>query len=136
MISRLPLFELHKKWLAEVYNAYSTKAKNEYSIEFYISLLFHCLVYKVEAKNEVALVYKDRLNKLQELMRYRNYNEIGITIPNFTFQLLFEKIEPICILNLIRIILLERKLIFIESDCSNNAIITESLLQLVYPLYS
>eukprot|EP00826_Nyctotherus_ovalis_P066106 TRINITY_DN9749_c0_g1_i2.p1 TRINITY_DN9749_c0_g1~~TRINITY_DN9749_c0_g1_i2.p1 ORF type:complete len:270 (-),score=71.96 TRINITY_DN9749_c0_g1_i2:380-1189(-) len=140
LISRLPLFELHKKWLVEVYTACSFRKLRgetnvEYTLEFFVSLLFHYFAYRVNAKNEVAVVYEDRSKKLQELMRYRNYNEIGITLPNFTFQLLFEKIEPICILQLIKIILLERKLIFIESDCANNAIITESLLQLISPLY-
>lgn len=140
LISRLPLFELHKQWLVEVYTACTCRKRKgetnaEYTLEFFVSLLFHYFAYRVNAKNEVALVYEDRSKKLQELMRYRNYSEIGITLPNFTFQLLFEKIEPVCILHLIKVILLERKLIFIESDCANNAIITESLLQLICPLY-
>jgi len=81
--------------------------------------------------NEIAIVSK--LDK-EEIMRYRNYSEIGITLPNFTFQTLFEAIEPNYILYLIKLILLERRLIFIRTDCSNNTIIIESLLQLIYPL--
>jgi len=109
--------------------------KPEYTIEFYLSLLFHYLAYNIDLQNEIAIVYKEKglLNK--GLLRYRNYSEIGITLPNFTFQTLLESIEPIHIIYLIKLILLERKLIFIRTNCSDNAIIIESLLQLISPLY-
>ena len=126
LISKIPLFELHQKWLIEIYNSYTKK--NCYPIEFYLSLIFNYFICDVDSLNEVLISSKD------QLLRYRNYNEIGITIPNFTFQILMENIDPEQIMLLIRLILLERKIIFVKSDCNNNAMIIESLLQLICPL--
>lgn len=111
-----------------MYNSYIEK-KNQFNIEFYVSLIFNYFVHNVDARNEVAIYYKG------ELVRYRNYREIGITLPNFTFKELFKSIVPEHIITLIKLILLERKLILIKSDCSKNAIIIESLFQLICPLY-
>ena len=41
----------------------------EYTIEFYISLLFHYKNYNTNLMNEVCFMYKDTN---QEFMRYRN----------------------------------------------------------------
>ena len=156
LISQLPLFDLHKKWLVEIYKAYFARLNlkgleekkgsdkkpsqkpqqaEEYTVEFYLSLLFHYLSYNIDKQNEVAIVYTDRTSPHKGLLRYRNYSENGITLPNFTFQTLLESIEPIHIIYLIKLILLERKLIFIRNECNENAIIIESLLQLISPLY-
>lgn len=140
LISRLPLFDLHKKWLTEVYKDYVFKLygsaeerkESDYTLEFYVSLLFHYLGYNASQMDEVAVVSRE---ERKEIMRYRNYSEIGITMPNFTFQVLLETIEPSYIVYLIRLILLERRLIFIKNDCADNTIIIESLLQLICPLY-
>jgi len=101
-----------------------------YNIEFYVSLIFNYFMHNVDSRNEIAISYKNRL------VRYRNYREIGITLPNFTFKALFKSITPDNIMSLIKLILLERKLIVIKTDCSKNALIIESLLQLISPLYS
>lgn len=139
LISQLPLFELHKKWLLQLYEIYTLNITNclfpNYNIEFYISLIFHYLPYSIDMQNEVSIVYKDSKANIKELMRYRNYNEIGINLPNFTFQKLLETIEPIHIIYLVKLILLERNIIFVRTNCSDNTIIIESLLQLICPLY-
>jgi hypothetical protein len=127
-ISQLPFFELHKKWLLEMYEAFIGNT-NSYNIEFYISLIFNYFMHNVDSRNEIAISFTDRL------IRYRNYREIGITLPNFTFKALFKSIAPENIMVLIKLILLERKLILIKTDCSKNALIIESLFQLINPLY-
>lgn len=127
-ISQLPFFELHKKWLREMHESFAENA-GEHSVEFYVSLIFNYFVHNVDSRNEVAIAHKGRL------VRYRNYREIGITLPNFTFKALLKSISPEHILALIKLILLERKLILVRSDCSKNALIIESLFQLINPLY-
>ncbi len=156
LISQLPLFDLHKfvftpqfadrKWLVEIYKAYFARseektktagtepARLEYTMEFYLSLLFHYLSYNIDLQNEIVIMYKDRSSSAKGLLRYRNYSEIGITLPNFTFQSLLESIEPIHIIYLMKLILLERKIIFVRTDCNDNAVLIESILQLINPL--
>lgn len=130
LISYLPIFDIQKVILGEMYS--SMTFNKEYSPEFYISLMLHHLVYNSELQNEV-LVTSD--NYLLSFFRYRNYKSVGLTLPNFTFQLLMETIELKEILDLVRFLLFEKKVILIRDDCNENAILIESLLMLLSPLY-
>ena len=125
-ISKIPLFELYEKLLIELYDSYMSKSN--FTMEFYLSLIFHYFTYNVTLLNEIAISHNGKL------IRYRNYSEIGITIPNFTFKVLLKHIDPEYIIILIQLILLERRIIFVKKDCSINAIIIESLFQLICPL--
>eukprot|EP00826_Nyctotherus_ovalis_P005862 TRINITY_DN11337_c0_g1_i3.p1 TRINITY_DN11337_c0_g1~~TRINITY_DN11337_c0_g1_i3.p1 ORF type:complete len:149 (-),score=8.40 TRINITY_DN11337_c0_g1_i3:63-509(-) len=139
VISQLPVFDLHKKWLIEVYEAYIA-SKNDsrarkYTLEFYISFLFHHLYYNSKWQNEVQIHYKDKRNNSKTFINYRNYKPEGFTLPNFTFQTLLESIQPRQLLELIKCLLLEKKVLLIRDQYSDNAVIIESLLSLLFPLY-
>lgn len=113
----------------------SGNSNNKYPIEFYISLIFYHLSYNSCLQNEIEIVFENKLKKPQRLFKYRNYKEVGLTLPNFTVQALIENIEPAHIMELIKLLLLERKVLLISSNCSCNAVIIESILMLLLPLY-
>jgi hypothetical protein len=139
VISQLPIFDFQRNWLIKVYESFifppellrhSTKLQEKkWSLEFYISLLFHHLYYNSEWKNEVLISYNNH-----RLSSYRNCRTTGLTLPNFTFHTLMTTMKPNRILELIQYLLLEKKILLVQSQYSNNAIITESLLSLLYPL--
>jgi len=139
IISQLPVFELQKKWLIEVYEAYIASKSNShtriYTIEFYISLLFHHLYYNCEWQNEVEVFYRDKRNSKRTFIKYRNYRSEDFALPNFTFQTLLETIQVNQILELIKCLLLEKKILLIRDQYSDNALLIENLLLLLFPLY-
>ena len=132
VISKMAIFELQKNWLIRTFFAYRVNSDKEedYTLEFYISLLFHHLYYNSKWQNEVEI-----LNKGKPFATYRNYQSSGLTLPNFTFQLLLETMKPNKILELVQCLLLEKKIILVKSQYSDNAIIIESILSLMFPLY-
>ena len=147
VISQIPLFDLQRSWLIEVYEAYIAARSGDayksalrntpgkkYTLEFYISLLFHHIYYNSEWQNEVEIFYRDSHKHRKTFARYRNYKPVGFTLPNFTFQPLLEAIKPNRILELIKYLLLEKKILLIRSQYSDNAVIIESLLMLLSPL--
>lgn len=138
LVSQLPLFDLQKKWLVKVYEAH-TAAKGfakggKYTLEFYISLLFHHVYYNSEWNNEVQVYYRDSFKRKRNFIRYRNYRSVGFTLPNFTFQALLETMKPNRVLELVKYLLLEKKILLVQRNYSENALIIESLIALLSPL--
>ena len=138
LISQLPLFDLQKKCLVKMYESYvnsinSTKKQN-LCLEFYISLTFHHLYYNSEWKNEVEIIYNNQHKNKRAFLRYRNYKPTGFTLPNFTFKSLLETMKPNRVLELIKYLLLEKKILLVQNHYSDNAVIIESLLTLLSPL--
>ena len=111
-------------------------ANKKYTVEFYISLLFHHIYYNSEWQNEVEIFYRDSRKHRRTFARYRNYKPTGFTLPNFTFQPLLESIKPNRILELTKFLLLEKKILLVRDQYSDNAVIIESLLMLLSPLYN
>ena len=66
------------------------KLQSIYSMEFYISLVFHHLSYNSELQNEVEVVMMKDIRNREPFIRYRNYKGVGLTLPNFTIQALLE----------------------------------------------
>jgi len=128
VISSLPVFEFQKALVNALYE--SIKYDSQYPLEFYLTLSFHHLFYNGDLKNEVKLV----TNKNTYFAQYQNYKLKGITPTNFTFQLLIEAIKPRQLLQILKLLLLEKKIILIRDNCDNNAILIESLLVLLSPL--
>ena len=112
-----------------------TLTKCQLTAEFMVSLLFHSLSISNLNSKEVQLAYFDANNNAKVLMRYRNYKGYGFALPNFSFELLVKKISPINILKLVCALLLERKVILLFQNYQQNAIIMESLISLLTPLY-
>ncbi len=138
--------EICRKWLIEVYEAYIASkgerprtrqpAGKKYMMEFYISLLFHHIYYNSEWQNEVEIFYRDAHRQRKTFARYRNYKPVGFTLPNFTFQPLLESVKPNRILELVKYLLLEKKILLVRNQYSDNAVVIESLLMLLSPLYA
>ena len=122
-------------------NMNNTGSQNKYSMEFYLSVLFHHLYYNPQFSNEVEVLYsvpqlqggKQRGGR-KSMFRYRNYKDIGFTLPNFTFQILLERLDPYRIMHIFSVLLLERKLLLIHDNYGENALIIESLIALLSPL--
>ena len=136
IISQFAIFDLQRQWIIAAYEAYKSKDNNsdkdkKYELEFYISFLFHHIYYNSEWENEVEIIS----NSKHEFSRYRNCKSYGFTLPNFTFKVLLETMKPNRILELIQYLLLEKKILLVQSQYSNNSIIIESLLSLISPLY-
>lgn len=108
------------------------KTKSFPTLEFYVSLVFHHLSYSADLQNEVEIISSaDTCITL----RYRNYKAVGLTLPNFTVQALTGSIRPETILELVKLLLLEKKIILVRDNCSDNALLIETLLMLMSPLY-
>lgn len=112
-----------------------THKKNEYyyPIEFFISLSLYHLTFNSTWEKEIVITDKNSNKNVQ--FRYRNYPEIGLYLPLFGYTALLDNISSSKIIELIRHILLEHKIILIRTEFSNNAEIIEALLQLIAPLY-
>ena len=106
----------------------------KYTLEFYISLLFHHVYYNCQLQNEVELYYRDQHRRRKTFVRYRNYSTSGFTLPNFTFEVLLSAIKPNRILELTKFLLLEKKILLIRDHYADNAVLIESLLMLLSPL--
>lgn len=133
-----------RKWLLEVYKAYlsnlntiknPSKERKKLTVEFYLNLLFHQLNYNSEWQNEVLFFTRDQNRKRKTLLRYTNYKENGFFVPNLSYKLLLDSIKPNSILLLVKLLLLEKKILLVRSNYADNAIIIECLLSLLYPLY-
>lgn len=88
------------------------------------------MFYNAELKNEVRLV----IGKNTHFAQYQNYKLRGITPTNFTFQSLIEAIKPTQLLQILKLLLLEKKIILIRDSCDDNAVLIESLITLLSPL--
>jgi hypothetical protein len=128
VISSLPVFEFQRALINALYE--SIKCDSQYSLEFYLTLSFHHLFYNAELKNEVRLV----IGKNTHFAQYQNYKLRGITPTNFTFQSLIEAIKPTQLLQILKLLLLEKKIILIRDSCDDNAVLIESLITLLSPL--
>jgi len=118
------------------YKYTSSDPPENYTMEFYTSILFHHLSFNPSLNNEIELIYFDRGNKQKRFLRYRNCKDTELTLPNFTFRALLKAIKPYHLLDLIKLLLLERKILLVQNDQNSLALIIESLLILLYPLYA
>ena len=133
IISKYPLFSLHEDWLENVY--LSITKQSVYTVEFYISLLFHSLTFKPNMRNLIEVGHLDFAHyKFIPLLSYSNFNETGITLSNQPFRKLFERIKANHIFKLLTLLLLERKILLIQNDDNDSAIIIECLTSLMSPL--
>lgn len=103
-------------------------------MEFYTFLLFHQFSLNRDLNDEIEVIYTDQRKRQKSFLRYRNCKETGITLPNYSFRILLESFKPKELIILIQLLLLERKLILIQSDPNQFAIVIESLLLLLAPL--
>ncbi len=107
------------------------------TVEFLLSLLFHGVTFSSAANNEVQLSYQCPEDEEPDkpLLRFRNQRGYGLQLENFAFELLVKKIPPQAMLKLVCALLLERKVVLLFQNYQQNAIIMESLLSLLVPLY-
>jgi hypothetical protein len=105
--------------------------KQNYSIEFLLSLLFHTLYFNSSYQNEIRII--DSISDRKPFLQYRNYREYGFTLPNFCFDVLIKKVPVEMIVTLVKALLLEKNVILIQESTYHSAIIIESLLCLLTP---
>lgn len=129
VLSSLPVFGFQKALVNALHD--SIQLRSQYPPEFYLSLSFHHLFYNADLKNEVKLT----VNRSLCFARFQNYKFRGITPANFTFQALLETVKPKQVMHLVKLLLLEKKIIIIRDNCDDNAVLIESLLALLSPLY-
>ena len=99
-------------------------------MEFYISIIFHYLYYIADLKDEINIT----MNGIDPFGTIHSYASTGFTLPNFTIKILMESMEVEQIMNIIRFLLLERKILIVRNRCEDNAILMESILMLLSPL--
>lgn len=134
----------YRKWLLEFFNLFRIKTTckssisnppDAYTMEFYTSILFHHLSFNPSLNNEIELIYDDKGKGKRRFLRYRNCKDTELTLPNFTFRALITAIKPMHLLEVVNILLFEHKILLIQNDPNSLALIIESLLLLLYPLY-
>lgn len=131
LISSIPMFDFQTAILNAMHSAHLIKENARYTIEFYISLIFHHLSYNPSIQNEITLIS----DKTTPLAKYYNYKASTITIPNFTFRPLLENIKIEYLIMIIKLLLLEKKVILIRDNSNDNGIVIESIIMLLFPLY-
>jgi hypothetical protein len=134
LISQYPFFALQKDCLTKILAA--VKNGNTYTVEFYISLLFHHLTFNPKLKNYVEVGSFDLLEgKSRTLFRYHNCEEDCLSLSNHPTKQMLELINLNNLFKLLSLILLEKKIVFVKKDNRDLAVIIEWLLSLIFPLY-
>ena len=87
---------------------------------------------------EIEIYKKHSDNERQEkktIIKYVNaFNKECLRLENYDFKMLFQKVRPKMLLQMFVSLLHERKIIIIHNESSNNAILIEALISLLYPL--
>lgn len=125
------IYEIYKKNGTEN----SKDLKGKMTIEFMLSLMFSHFCFSNYVNSEVQLVYSDSEFNRQPLLRYRNHKDYGLYLQNFSFELLVKRVSPENILRIVCSLLLERKIILLFQNYQQNAVIMESIISLLSPLY-
>jgi len=133
LISQHPFFTLQKDCLTKILAA--AKKDNIYTVEFYISLLFHHLTFNPKLRNYVEVESFDLLEeKSRTLLKYHNCKGDCLSLSNHPTKEMLKLIDIKNLFKLISLMLLERKIVFVKKDDRDLAIIIEWLLSLIYPL--
>lgn len=111
-------------------------SKGMLSMEFLLSLVFHYFCFSDRVNCEVRLSLGDSGLEDQTLFKYRNHTNHGFVLQNFSFELLVKRISASNILRIVCALLLERKVILLFQNYQQNAVIMQSLISLLTPLYS
>lgn len=111
---------------------------NIYPLEFYISMIFTPLLVSPNSNIEIEIHTKDFVTRQQRtVFRYRNSPVDRFFGLHFTFKALLQlNLSSANLVYLFTQLLLERKILLVSSNYYQNAILIESLLSLLYPLYS
>jgi len=101
-------------------------------------LLFNEIPKQIEEKYDLEISYTLKSRKL--LHFYNNQNtdshiKSPIKLQNYAFDLLIKKIPIHNIVKIIGALLLEKKIVLIFNNYQQNAILMQSLLSLLEPLY-
>lgn len=108
-------------------NAISIKEKKLW--EFYVSALFSLIDCADEDKEVSFLSFENK-----EMFRFRINNNVGLSLPDFSFKILFRRLSTGNIIKILKYILLESQIIFFANNTSEIVTITETLLSLISPL--
>jgi hypothetical protein len=102
-------------------------------MEFYVSLAFHHLYYNSELHNDIELCFTKP--KPIQFLRFRNSKDDPFSPPNHSFRcLLSGNMTSECIIKLLQLMLLEKKMIIISENYGESALMIEALLSLIRPM--
>ena len=107
---------------------------SEYTVEFFISILFHHFSYNRNWRRGIKIIYGKSKRKLKEFGHYWNFGLNDCFFPIVSFKLLLESLEANHLTMLLTHLLLEHRIILLRTEYKDNAILIESLLQLLLPL--
>eukprot|EP00826_Nyctotherus_ovalis_P065127 TRINITY_DN9568_c0_g1_i1.p2 TRINITY_DN9568_c0_g1~~TRINITY_DN9568_c0_g1_i1.p2 ORF type:complete len:179 (-),score=45.84 TRINITY_DN9568_c0_g1_i1:306-842(-) len=133
LISQYPFFTLQKDCLGRILAA--ARKDDAYTIEFYLSLLFHHLMFNPKLKNLIEVGSFGLLeDKPQILFKYSNCKEDCFSLSNHPVKDMCGLISQENLFKLLSLILLERKVVLIKDDDRDIAVAIEWLLSLTFPL--
>jgi len=98
-------------------------------------MVFHHFYFSNQKNNEIRLIYPEGDPEHNLILKYRNHTDFGFVLQNFAFDLLIRKILPPNILRILTALLLERKVLLIHANYQQNAVIMQSFITLLSPLY-
>lgn len=134
IVSSVAIYECHKCILFKFCDIFMQllKGKNteQYSLEFYMSLLCCTLNFNTHETGGIKIM----LDK-QPFIEYCHPSPRPLTETNVSFELLFKCVPAKQIMELINLLLLERKIILVWENYGQLGLIIEPLLLLLAPLY-
>ena len=127
----------------EVKLARARAAARVEKLEFYLSTFLHHL--RIDGSNLEIEIYKktaaedspgpEGSQQKKTILKFvHNFSKECLRLENYEYRLLFQKVRPHMLMQMFVSLLHERKIILVYNESSNNAVIIEALISLLYPL--
>lgn len=133
LISETPIYDVHKILLKKLGSLVSDRitgvCNEKYTVEFYLSVIFHHLFLSLDDSIGVIIT-----SNKTPFISYRNGMNAPMSIHNVCNGLLLQRISISNLFELIKIILLERKLIVVSDNYGDIGHIIECILCLMQPI--
>jgi DENN (AEX-3) domain len=127
------MYEVHKVLLKKLGSLLCDRitgnSNEKYTVEFYLSVIFHHLFLSLD--DSVGVIISS--NKIP-FINYRNGMNAPMSIQNISYGLLLQKISINNLIELIKLMLLERKLIVVSDNYGDIGHIIECILCLMQPI--
>ena len=133
LISASPIYEIHKTLLKKLGSLLSERiagyTNEKYTAEFYLSVMFHHLFLSMDDSIGVIITF----NK-SPFVSYRNGMNAPMSLENLSYGMLIQKIPIKNLIELLKLVLLERKIILVGEGSGEIGNIIECILCLLHPI--